>query len=73
LAKRYWPMGKQYSIVVDPNNSFGQPVIKGTNITVYSILNYINAGESLESISRILEIDPKSVKDVLSFKTRLAA
>lgn len=66
-------MGKQYSIVVDPNNSFGQPVIKGTNITVYSILNYINAGESLESISRILEIDPKSVKDVLSFKTRLAA
>ncbi len=73
LAKRYWPMGKEHSIVVDPNHSFGQPIIKDTNITIYSILNFINSGETTESISRFFEIDQRYIQDVLLFKDRLAA
>ncbi len=73
LAKRYWLLGKDHSIVVDPNHSFGQPTISGTNITVFAILKLLKAGESKKFVSKVFEIKTNDVEDVLSFSQRIAA
>lgn len=70
LAERFWPLGKDHQIVVDPRHSFGQPVISGTNITIDTIINLLKAGESPEFIASIYEVDKKAVKDVVAFMKR---
>ena len=73
LAKRYWPLGKKHSIVVDPHHGFGQPTIQGTNISVFSLIQYIESGESMNSISKLFNIKLKEVRDVVLFNDRIAA
>ncbi|MDR9408640.1 MAG: DUF433 domain-containing protein [Balneolaceae bacterium] len=73
LAERFWPLGKDHQIVVDPNHSFGQPVIKGTNTTVETIYSMLNAGESPEFVASIYDLNLNAVEDVLSFMERNAA
>lgn len=73
LAERFWPLGKDHHIVVDPHHSFGQPVITGTNITADAIINLLKAGESPEFIATVYELDQKEVEDVRLFMKRMAA
>lgn len=73
LAERFWPLGKDHQIVVDPHHSFGQPVIKGTNTTVETIYSMLNAGESPEFVASIYDLNLNAVEDVLSFMKRNAA
>ncbi len=51
-------------IVVDPDILCGKPVIKGTRIPVYVILNLLGAGQSIEEV---LKAYPKLAReDVLA-------
>lgn len=73
LAERFWPLGKDHEIVVDPHHSFGQPVIKGTNTTVETIYSMLNAGESQEFVASIYDLNLNAVEDVMLFMKRNAA
>lgn len=73
LAERYWPLGKDHHIVVDPHHRFGQPTIAGTNITVDSLLTLMRAGEEKKDIADLYEIPVEQVEDVLFFQHHLAA
>jgi len=73
LAERFWPLGKNHHIVVDPHHSFGQPVITGTNITVETIYSMLNAGESPEFVASIYDLNLNAIEDVMSFMKRNAA
>lgn len=73
MAERFWPLGKNHDIVVDPHHHFGQPVLVGTNITVYTIINLLRAGESPEFIAELYELDLKQVEDARRYMKRLAA
>jgi len=57
----------------DPNHSFGQPVIKGTNITVETIYSMLNAGESPEFVASVYELNLNAIEDVMSFMKRNVA
>lgn len=67
LVSRFWPNGKDSSIVLDPNHHFGQPVIHGTNIVADSIYSMYSAGDSIPFISSLYEITEKDVKDAIQF------
>ena len=73
LAERFWPLGKDHRIVVDPHHSFGRPVITGTNITADAIINMLKAGESSEFIASVYDLQKKEVEDVRLFLKRMAA
>lgn len=47
-------------IEIDPEVRFGQPVVKGTCITVYDVLGWLAAGQSH---NEILEDFPQLSKD----------
>jgi len=67
LAARFWPMGKEKRIVVDPSHQLGQPVIKGTNITPESIISMHLAGDSRQLIAHIYDIEEQDVNDAIEF------
>ena len=37
-------------IIVDPDICNGQPIIKGTRITVHTVLEFLSAGDSIEEV-----------------------
>ncbi|MCC4214763.1 DUF433 domain-containing protein [Leeuwenhoekiella parthenopeia] len=47
-------------IVIDPNKRFGKPIISGTRISVYDVLNWLANGMSKEEI---LDDFPELSKD----------
>ena len=72
LAKRFWPLGKDKSIVCDPSHKFGQPVISGTNIQAEAIYQMYLAKEPIRFIANIYEINQKKVQDAIRFCKKVA-
>jgi uncharacterized protein (DUF433 family) len=72
LAKRFWPAGKDNSVIIDPHHQFGQPVIKGTNITAQALFSMYRSGEPLEAISVLYDISEKELNDAINFYRQAA-
>lgn len=73
LSKRYWPLGKENSIVVDPHHQFGQPIINGTNINASSVYSMYVSGESINVIGILYDLTEKQVNDAIIFCKRKVA
>lgn len=73
LAERYYPCGKEASVVVDPRISFGRPTVTGTAIATETLQSLFNGGETPEIIAGQFEISEKAVRDALAFESRRAA
>lgn len=67
IASRFWPLGKDRNIVVDPMRQFGHPVIGATNIYPETLFNLYKAGEPIEFIAFTYEIDMAHVRDAIEF------
>jgi len=67
IASRFWPLGKDKNIVVDPMRQFGHPVVGSTNIFPETLYNLFKAGEPINFIAFTYEIDPKNVFDAIEF------
>lgn len=67
IAERYFPLGKDHSIVIDPKHQFGQPTIFGTNIKVDTIYSLYKAEESKKTISFLYNLTFSQIDDVIAF------
>ncbi len=72
LAQKFWPMGKEKAVVVDPGHQLGQPVVSGTNIQPAALNALFNAGESPEFIAYLYNLSEHQVQDALDFCKRAA-
>lgn len=72
MAIRYYPLGKQAKVVVDPKRQFGQPVVDGTAIKTKSIYSLHLGGETNKRISNLYNISEDKVRDAIRFQTNAA-
>jgi uncharacterized protein (DUF433 family) len=72
LATRFYPLGKNHEIIIDPHRQFGQPVIGDTNILTETVFDLYRAGEPLKVIANIFELTSKQVKDAIDFHRNAA-
>ena len=68
MAQRFFPIGRDKNIVVDPRIQFGSPTIKGTRIEVDSIISFIQSGESIESTSKTFDLNISQINDALEYR-----
>lgn len=55
-------------ITINPNKRFGKPIIVGTRISVYDVLNWLSNGISKKEILRDFpELDENRINACLSF------
>lgn len=73
VAEKYYPLGKNKPIVVDPHHQFGQPVIEQTNVMAETIYNMHSAGESKQFLSRLYDISLKQVEAAIYLFNNKAA
>lgn len=73
MLERWWPLGRDGHIVVDPRKNFGQPTVCQEGIATKVLAESVRANGSVEEVARWYEINPQSVKDAVEYEQSLAA
>ena len=73
FAVRWYPVGKEYPIVVDPKVTSGVPTIEHRGVTIEVIHKRFKAGQKLDFIARDFELEPDIVEEALRFAEQVAA
>lgn len=72
-ASLWRPVDGSGEVVIDPNRSFGQPVLDRFGIPTSVIFLSHQAGRAVREIEWDYEIDEKAIKAAIRFESRLAA
>jgi uncharacterized protein (DUF433 family) len=49
---RYWPLGREKGVVLDPKRSFGKPIDSQSGVPTFALYEMSLSGESIEAIAR---------------------
>ena len=71
--ERWWPLGRDHRIAVDPRRNFGQPIIFQEGIPTHTLVRSVRANGSAEEVARWYEISPEAVQEAVEFENKLAA
>jgi hypothetical protein len=72
-ASRWWPLGKDEPIFIDPRFSFGTPLTKTGHVPTNAIHLALKAGDSADDIARWFDIPLGEVRAAEMFQQRMAA
>lgn len=70
---RWWPLGKDRSVVLDPMRNLGQPTAAGAGVPTRVLARSVKSNGSIEAVAHWFEVDPREVRDAVEFETRLVA
>ncbi len=70
---RWWPLGMNRAVVLDPHRQFGQPITARSGIATDVLQSAVKAGQTIEEIADWYELDVPSVRDAIDFELGLAA
>ncbi|OZI07252.1 hypothetical protein BWI93_15725 [Siphonobacter sp. BAB-5385] len=70
LASKFWPLGKDRSVVIDPQRQLGQPTIQGTNILAETLHRLHLGGEDTATIAQLYGLTETQVEEALFFVNR---
>jgi uncharacterized protein (DUF433 family) len=73
MAYRWWPLGKDRLVLVDPEYGFGLPVIAGSGVRTEIIRERFSVGDSISQIATDFNIGQDEVESALQFELRRAA
>ena len=74
LAKRWYPLGTDRSIVLDPTVAYGRPSIDGKGVMTANIYDfYLAEGRQVRPTCRWLDLTQQQVHDAVQFEESLAA
>src|SRR6266545_1796890 len=71
---RWWPLGRDRRVVIDPERSFGQPIVTPESVPTAILAKAVKAEQgSIDAVSRWYMVDPQAVRDAVEFEGKLAA
>jgi uncharacterized protein (DUF433 family) len=57
-----------WSVSIDPEVSFGRPVLAGTRVPTVELADRFSAGEPIESLSEDLGLDPQTIEEAIRYQ-----
>lgn len=72
-AYRWWPLGKDRPIVVDPEYGYGQPVVAGSGVRTEDIVERLRAGDMPEEIAYDFNVSHAEVDSAIQYEVQRAA
>jgi uncharacterized protein (DUF433 family) len=74
LSTRWFPLGKNRSVVVDPTVAFGAPTVTGRGVQTANVFDlYQGEKRDISRVSSWLDLPPDAVRDAVEFERTLAA
>lgn len=70
---RWYPMNDNRTVVIDPDLSFGQPVILPEAVPTSVLAKAVESEDSVDRVARWFMIDREAVEDAVRFEHQLAA
>lgn len=70
LASKFYPLGKDKSILVDPHRKFGHPVFKNSNLFPEVLFQHYKAGDSIDYLAAVFEINRDEIADAIQYCER---
>ena len=71
MASRWWPLGRNRSVVLDPHRRFGKPITAKSGVPTEVLFQQYKVMNSVEKVAEAFEIDEREVRDALEFERRL--
>jgi uncharacterized protein (DUF433 family) len=72
MPARWWPLGEDAPVVIDPARAFGQPIVSDAGIPTVTLADAVTAEGSIAKVARLYQVEPRSVRAALRFERRLA-
>lgn len=73
VASLWLPESGRGDVVLDPDRSFGHPVLRESGVPTAAIKRMWEVGRSVREIARDFEIAERAVRSAISFEEKLAA
>ncbi len=73
LASRWWPLGRESSVVIDPARRFGQPIIHEAAIPTAALFGAYKAEGSVNSVANWFGVSETGVEDAVAYEELLRA
>lgn len=70
---RWWPIGREREVVVDPKRSFGQPIVANEGVPTEVLAGAYQAEQSVDAVANWYDVTPEAVNDALEFERALQA
>ena len=70
---RWWPLGMNRGVVLDPDRQFGQPIVTQYGVATEVLYLAVKSGDSEEAVAAWFEVDREAIRDAIEFEERLAA
>lgn len=70
---RWWPLGQNRLVVIDPARSFGQPIISPESVPTKVLAKAVKAEGSIDAVARWYLVPSKAVEDAVEFEKQLAS
>ncbi len=72
-AARWWPLGKERAVVLDPGRRFGRPIIEEAAVPTAALAGAFRAEGSIKVVAEWYGVSEGSVEDALEYEHRLQA
>jgi uncharacterized protein (DUF433 family) len=66
--ERWWPLGEERHVVIDPAVILGAPVVAGIGVPTRIVANAVKAEGSTDLVARLFDVEVAAVEDALSFE-----
>jgi uncharacterized protein (DUF433 family) len=67
-AVRWWPLGRDRSVIVDPRRNLGEPTVVDCGVPTRILYGAHVAGETVEGIADWYEVPIEGVRDAIAFE-----
>ena len=71
--ERWWPLGRQRRVVIDPERSFGAPIIDTFGVPTLVLAQAVTAEGSISAAARLYSVSVAAVRNAVTFENSLAA
>lgn len=66
--RKWWPLGEDRRVVLDPQRAFGAPIVAHEGVQTRVLFGAFMAEGSLDIVSRWYEVEPAAVHDAIEFE-----
>ena len=73
IASRWYPIGRDNPIIIDPSYNFGRPVINDVFVDTKLLFDMYKSKKTIEEISMWYEIDCNLIQSAINYETQLVA
>jgi uncharacterized protein (DUF433 family) len=68
---RWWPLGADRQVVVDPARAFGAPIVAREGVQTYLLAKAVGIEGDVDFVAHWYAVEPQAVRDAVSFETSL--